>query len=172
MPTKQSKQVIYWDTCIFLAWLKNETWRPNHEMDGVYDAVDAVKTRRAIMMTAATTYGEIRKTKHEHVWRAFESFMKRRNVRMVDVDPRIHALAAQLRDHYRTAHKSDGLGELKVMDSEHLAAAIRYKANMFYTFDNGQKGDRGLLQLNGNVAGHKLVVCKPPVTRISLFTSV
>jgi len=140
-------------------------------MDGVYDALHAVETGKATMLTAATTFGEIRKTRHPQVWDMFEGFMKRRNVRVVDVDPRIHALAAQLRDHYQSENRRDGLGELRVMDSEHLAAAIRYKADAFYTFDNGRKGGRGLLQLDGNVAGHKLAVCKPPVGQTSLFTS-
>jgi len=167
MPKKQDREVTYWDTCIFIAWLKDEK-RQAHDMDGVYDAVDDAKKGKIVVLTAATTFGEVRKTKHLKAWKEFERFNQRRNVKVVDIDPRIHTLAAELRDFYKNLHAKDGNGLLTVLDSEHLATALRYKAARFYTFDNGGKGGRSLLSLNGNVAGYDLVICKPPVRRMSL----
>ncbi|MCK4600524.1 PIN domain-containing protein [Candidatus Bipolaricaulota bacterium] len=167
MPKKQDRKVTYWDTCIFLAWLKDEQ-RQDHDMDGVYNAVDDTKKGKIVVLTASTTFGEVRETRHSEAWEKFERFMQRRNVRVVDIDPRIHALAAELRDFYKSLHARDGNGLLKVLDSEHLATALRYKADKFYTFDNGRKGDRSLLSLNGNVAGYDLAICKPPVRQMRL----
>lgn len=41
-------------------------------------------------------------------------------------------------------------------------ATIELEARV-YTFDAGKKKWRGLIELNGNVAGHPLVICMPPL---------
>lgn len=49
--------VYYWDTCIFLAWLKNEQ-RPAGEMDGVSAAIERFNRGRIRLMTSVLTYTE------------------------------------------------------------------------------------------------------------------
>jgi hypothetical protein len=64
-------------------------------------------------------------------------------------------LAQEIRVFYRQRNK-----KLSVPDTTHLATAIHYRVDALYTFDEDD-----LLPLNGNVAGHDLVICKPPLPR-------
>jgi predicted nucleic acid-binding protein len=77
----------------------------------------------------------------------------RRGLEQVAVDHRIAPLAQEIRTYYRQRGK-----RLETPDATHLATAIHYRVDALYTFD----GD-DLLPLNGNVAGHNLVICKPPL---------
>lgn len=51
--------VFYWDTCIFLAWLKNETTRKPGEMDAVTDCLERFKKRELSLVTSVLTITEI-----------------------------------------------------------------------------------------------------------------
>ena len=72
------------------------------------------------------------------------------------------------------------VGLLAGTDAIHLATAIHYEAYEFHTFDgcrpgkprNKDKKRCGLLQLNGDVAGHRLAVCKPSAQQLSLLKGV
>src|SRR5204863_497117 len=79
-------------------------------------------------------------------------------------DPRIASLLADIKSFCRKLNSKDGRGELTDFDATHLATAIHYRASAFHTFDNGGRRARGLLELNGNVAGYPLVICKPPLS--------
>jgi len=58
---------------------------------------------------------------------------------------------------------------LATPDAIHLASAIMNRATEFHTFDGGGVGKSlGLLPLTGNVAGHKLTICKPQAKNPSL----
>jgi len=69
-------------------------------------------------------------------------------------------LAGELRDFYQN---KGNVKPLSLPDAIHLATAIIYNVEAFYTFD--EKGNAkfcGLIPLSGNVAGHNLQICKPP----------
>jgi hypothetical protein len=103
----------------------------------------------------------------------FEAFCRRRNVRIVNclTDPRIASLLAEIKTFYRKLSAKDRKPELSDLDATHLATAIHFKATAFYTFDAGKKQkSRGLLPLNGNVAGHPLVIRKPPLAPYKQMT--
>src|SRR4030042_1515648 len=51
-------RIIYWDSCIFLAWLKDEK-RPNHEMDGIYECVREVEIGKTRLITSVITKIEV-----------------------------------------------------------------------------------------------------------------
>jgi hypothetical protein len=89
-------------------------------------------------------------------------------VQLLDNDLRVSALAREIREYYEAQSKIDGLPRLTTPDAIHVATAIHYKADAFWTFDDGGYGGRSLLSLNGNVAGHPLVVCKPVATQLRL----
>ena len=42
---------VYWDSCIFLAWLKDEKDRKPGEMAGVREYINKIKRREVHMMT-------------------------------------------------------------------------------------------------------------------------
>jgi transposase-like protein len=52
-------------------------------------------------------------------------------------------------------YATSGGSKLKTPDAIHLASAILHRADEFHTFDET------LIALSGNVAGHKLTICKP-----------
>jgi len=158
LPTK----LIYWDSCIFLAWLKDED-RPEGEMDGVYECVEGVERNTVRLITSVLTRTEVLEADlDDHTRNLYSQLLKRRNVQLVDNDLRVSNLAREIREYYREKPS------LKTDDAIHLATAIHYRADAFYTFDEGKHGGRSLLSLNGNVAGYPLKVCKPEVTQYRL----
>jgi len=159
---------IYWDSCIFIAWLKNEQRAPG-EMDGVYECVSNVQSGRARLITSVLTRTEVFEANLEqHVRDQYSLLLNRRNCQILDNDLRVSNLAREIREYYQNQSKLDGLPDLATPDAIHLATAIHYNANAFWTFDDGGRGGRSLLSLNGNVAGHPLVVCKPVATQLWL----
>lgn len=87
----------------------------------------------------------------------------------INPDPRISNLASEIRDYYERQKQIDGKPGLSVPDAIHLATAIQYEVNEFHTFDEKDSPrSRALLPLNGNVAGHNLVICKPHATQLWL----
>lgn len=94
----------------------------------------------------------------------FENVFKRRNVVWINHDTRIGKLSHDIRDYYAKRNI-----KLTSPDSVHLASAVLYQADLFYTLDGSGKKKRGhLLPLDGNVAGHKLKIAKPYKSQLSL----
>jgi hypothetical protein len=156
---------FYWDSSVWLAWLRDEK-RPGTEMEGVADCLERVRANEVLLMTGDIMRLEAVKDRISSAkLPIFEAFCRRRNVRIVNclTDPRIGSLLADIKSFYRKLNSRDGRGEVTDFDATHLATAIHYKATAFHTFDNGGKGSRGLLGLNGDVAGYPLVICKPPL---------
>ena len=152
-----TKDSYYWDTCLFVSWLADEK-RPSGDMDGVREIVAKVKKRDGSIVTSALTLAEVLPSKcPAGVFNLFEDLLKRTTFRVISVDRKIAKLAGDLRVHY----EKDGK-KLKTPDSIHLATAIINGVSEFHTFD------AGILSLNGNVAGHKLIICKPSFKQPSL----
>ncbi len=148
--------IYYWDSCLFLAWLKDEE-RKVGEMDGVREVIERSKRREAKIMTSVITTTEVLAAKiPSGMDTLFRGMMKR--VSQVSVDIRVAGLAHDIRDHYVKL----GGKTVSVPDALHLATGILYRVDQFHTFDadNG-RNSLGLLQLSGDVAGNNLVICKP-----------
>ena len=163
---------FYWDSSVWLAWLRDEQ-RPGTEMEGVADCLERVSTNEVLLMSGDIMRLEAVKDRIPAAkLPIFEAFTRRRNVHIVNclTDPRIGSLLADIKSFYRKLDSKDGRGELTDFDATHLATAIHYKATAFHTFDGGGKGARGLLELDGNVAGCPLVICKPPLSSYKQMT--
>jgi hypothetical protein len=50
--------LYYWDTCLFLAWLQDES-RKSGEMDGVREFIERSKRREVRLMTSTITLVEV-----------------------------------------------------------------------------------------------------------------
>lgn len=152
--------IYYWDTCLFLAWLKDEQ-RNTGEMDGVREVVDRVKRREVKLMTSVLTLTEVLSSKiPAGIDTLFTALLKR--VSKQGVDTKVATLAHDLRDYYVQRSAEHEGKTLSTPDAIHLATAILYRADEFHTFDekNG-RNTLGLLPLTGDVAGHRLTICKP-----------
>jgi len=153
--------IYYWDSCLFLAWIKDEQ-RPSGEMDGVREVVERVKRREAKIITSVLTLSEVLESKLPAGMKRLIDGMLKQRVTRISMDIKVAQMAHDLRDHYASS-SSYGGKTLSVPDAIHLATAILYRATEFHTFDGGKTGGKslGLLQLSGNVAGHRLIICKP-----------
>ena len=95
---------FYWDTCMFLAWIKDEQ-RPSGEMDGVREVVDRSKRRQVKIFTSVLTAVEVLQSRLPvGVEGLFAGFMKR--VHRIGIDSKVAALAHDIRDHYMAVQPS------------------------------------------------------------------
>jgi predicted nucleic acid-binding protein len=162
---KSGKQLIYWDTCVFIAWLKDEKhiW-PASVIQGIQHIADLVMANQAILLTSTLIRAEIflsNLTLEEK--RAFQGVLRRSNVMEIAPDMRITDRASSIRKHYNTPPRE----KIKTPDAIHLATAIIYSADEMQTMDgfDVSGNHKGLLALNGNVAGYALKIM-PPSPRI------
>lgn len=163
--SKAGKPIIYWDTCVFLALIKDEN-RPNNEMDGVYDIANKIYKDHIILLTSDITEGEILDSMmSDEAKQKLKDVFKRRNCRTVAADKKVNHLAKEIRDYYQQQKSIDGLPTILLPDAIHVATAILYSADEFHTFDerDDKNKRRALLPLDGNVAGYPLKICKPPL---------
>ena len=146
--------VYYWDTCIWISWLLNES-RSNNEMDGVIEVIEKIEKKQVIVITSDLIAVELLPCKFpQEAMNQFDKIFSKRNVQKKGVDNRIFGIAQNIRN-WRSS--------LTVPDAVHLATAIHYQADQFHTFDEDD-----LLPLDGNVAGHALRICKPTAVQYRL----
>ena len=163
MPSK-FREKVYWDTCIFFAWVKQEVRKDPAEMDGVHECVNRAMSGDTLIVTGSFTDLELLPgafTPEQR--RLFSLLFQRRCLQKLPDDPTVMSLAEEIRTYY--VLNPDGKGVVESMDSMHLAAAIHFRVAALYTFDEGKRGGRNLLAMDGDVAGRKLKICKPPVTQ-------
>jgi predicted nucleic acid-binding protein len=133
--------------------------RPNHEMDGVHESAKKIKEGKQKLICSPIVTAQIYKIKMgQQVMAIFDRFLKRKSIQYVDYEYQAGCLTSEIREYY-TIRKQD----MDTIDAQHLAISILYKVDAFYTFDRGKRGGIGLLSISGNVAGHNLTICKPPL---------
>jgi predicted nucleic acid-binding protein len=152
---KSGKPVIYWDTCVFIAWLKDEQnkW-PSAIWQGIQDVADLVQTGQAILVTSTLIRTEVflgTLTSEQKL--KFQGILRRKNVQEVAPHMRITDRASSIRETHR----------IKTPDAIHLATAILYDVDEMQTMDGWHEDGKrdGLLALNGNVANNKLWITEP-----------
>ena len=140
--------LYYWDACMFLAWLNDEQ-RASGEMDGVREIVERAKRRDCRLMTSVLTTVEVLEAKIPAGVDTMLNGLMRRMAR-VSIDIKVAQLAHDIRSYYAKDGQS-----IKAPDALHLASAILHRADELHTFDSR------LIALTGDVAGHRLTICKP-----------
>lgn len=153
------RPVVYWDSCVILAWIQDED-RPNPaDMQGVYEVARAIERGEITMITSSFYKTEVLPSKNDiSAAEKLSLLFKRSNVATVLPGESVMDLAQEIRDHYVNA-KPPGVGQ---NDAVHLATAIHYEVREFHTFDqDGDSRSIGLLPLSGSVAGHALTIKKP-----------
>jgi len=152
MSGTDSTKIIYWDACIYLAWLI-----PQQEQTYGAEALDAIRQiareayeRKATIITSALTFVEVLSASlTSDAERQFRKSFKSLDHTVHDLTPPIAMKARDFRQNATAKGRS-----LKTPDAIHLATAAVYKAE-FWTFD-GQ-----LLGLNGNELIDFLPVRRP-----------
>ena len=166
-----SKKRYYWDACIYIAWLNQESskapWLP-----AINEIIAANKKRDNLIITSVLTLMEVLESKMTpEQEKAFQDCFYFGTHERYDIDVPVVMKARRYRDHYLT-NKVSGKS-LAVYDAFHLATAAIHKVDEFHTFDDG-KGSKAcsLLALDGNVAGDTLKICRPEThtgTPLELF---
>jgi predicted nucleic acid-binding protein len=166
---KRPKKTYYWDACAFIAWLDGGKGHPVEVIAGLDEIAKEVTENRANLCTSVIIDTEMLKGKltPDQVIK-IESLFKRKNVVKINLDSRIATKASEIRDYYNGQNI-----KISLPDSIHLATAIIYNVDEFDTLDGAGNRPRrnDLLPLNGDVAGHPLLV-RVPHGQPLLFTSV
>jgi len=153
-------KIIYWDACIYLAWLKEEKSHGQQAFDAILQTAKDNFEKQVVIVTSTITYVEVLSSHmNEDQERSFRRSFRTQDHIARDVDPPIALKAREFREKL-LAHESGKT--LATPDAIHLATASIYGAE-FWTFDDGNKDKRhlGLIELNGDERIDRITVCKP-----------
>jgi predicted nucleic acid-binding protein len=163
---------VYWDTCIFLAWMNDEK-RQAGDMEGLGQIAELVQRAEVVLITSTLTRAEILQSKtSKEAMKKYDAILRRSNVVPHNVDLPIAKLTSEIMDFYINSDF-----ELLTPDAIHLATALHYSAHEFHTFDGADATKKpkrskftrcGLLKLNGNIAGRAMSVVRPSAAQFEL----
>jgi predicted nucleic acid-binding protein len=131
-------QFVFWDSCVFLAWLNEEADKPLHDIE---EFISDVESGKRTMQLSAISYTEIinlidsRKPLAATAGTRFRQWVKRPGVDIYDVDPRVADKAAELKEASIALRATVPKAVLKIPDALIAATAIVYKADVLHTFD-------------------------------------
>ncbi|MBW4680668.1 MAG: PIN domain-containing protein [Microcoleus vaginatus WJT46-NPBG5] len=158
--SKSSKLLHYWDSCTFLALLKNETDKINE----CISVIKAAQSGQVRIVTSTLTFIEVVKLEKgkpklpKEDEEKIRAFFKHEWISIYDVDRKIAELARELMWQYEG---------LKPKDSTHVATAVRAKVNVLDTFDDG------LIKLSSKIGDPPLIIQRPFLqTQLDLFDSM
>ena len=165
------KPKFYWDSAPLIAWIKDEKRKDPAEMAGLAEVVELVEQGKAILMISVLWRVEVLDSSlSASQKRRIEAAFASRSIQELSIDARVMQLAGEIRSFHRASRSKSAQRAVSVPDAIHLASAIMYEASEFHTFDGARSGSNvgGLLTLNGNVANHKLKICKPNAVQLRL----
>jgi predicted nucleic acid-binding protein len=156
--------IIYWDTAVFIAYFTQEPTRTKEELTGIDQVVDAFDKGNCVLVTSMISKVELLPSKLGPANFARLSLLwKRKQFQPIEVTEAIIDIANEIREFYAAA----GGKVPATPDCIHLATAIKVGVDVFQTFDGARK--RGLLQMDGNVAGRNLSIKVPFVPQGKLI---
>ena len=98
--SKHGKPAIFWDSCVFLAWLKEEKNKPLEDIRAFIADIEGEKILLHVSVLSYTEVLDIFKIDEPLAGTAgtrFRRWVKRQGVDVLDVDPRIAERAADLK---------------------------------------------------------------------------
>lgn len=168
-------KVEYWDTCIFLAYIKGEEHRPG-ELDYIKAQASRFDAGKLSIVTSSITIAEIREaTLTVAQIDQLRQIYRRSNFLFIDVTPQVSEVASKIRSFYTTNPILAGDGKalmLHTADAIHVASAIAAQKGAkepvkLLTLDSDNKSKSssvGLEKISGNVAGDfPLIIGRPDV---------
>lgn len=171
-------RVSYWDSCIALAWLNNSGRELEKHGQDALDAIDEQVTKfdkgslhiaSSVLLLPEVLESDMLLGNKQK----FQELFEHPNFHLIDTNKRIAAIAHDLRDYYRP--EKDGLDRLSVPDAIHLATAIWFQCNEFYTFDGTSHKPhprkRKILPLSGVLAEKYMIKIEiPKMVQPALFS--
>jgi predicted nucleic acid-binding protein len=158
------KNIIYWDSCIFISWLKNEPRDDPDDLLGIEKLITLFDMGQIDIATSAITFIEVLENETGlQEFQKFRQLFSRKNCFLIDVDKKIAELSHDIRNFY----KREGPKTLSTPDCIHLATAIMFQCSEFYTFDGESNSPGKLLTLEKPIAGeYNLNIQKPKPDKV------
>jgi hypothetical protein len=166
MKPRKRLKLIYWDSCIFFAWIKDEPW-PDDIKNGIEQTLEHAYSNQLAIVTSSVTLTEVIQSQLTMEQKErYAKIFQHPNLQLYDVDRRIAGKASVIREFYDTRRFNDKQqisgSFMSLGDSLQLATALHLGVREFHTLDGAGKQKRiSLLALNGNVAGATLAILKP-----------
>ena len=170
---------IYFDSCVFIAHFASSQQHiidsyGKETLDAIEHWINLMKSDEATILTSSIAITEI-KPKIDQYIEVFDDLFKYKNLQLINVNKTIADYASEFRKHYINNpfkfHENDINGhraDLSTADSIHLATAVLYEANHFFTYDDGKSKDSEtgrrtvpILRLGNKIANDALNISKP-----------
>jgi predicted nucleic acid-binding protein len=151
---------IYWDSCIFIAHVKNEPRQDPLDMAGVSELACSFTFGQIELVTSTITITEVLRTSiGPENYEKFRKLFSWKNFQLIDVSKKIAEISHEIRDTFRGNQGAT----LQTPDCLHLATAIWFKCQTFYTFDGCDQKRPGLLSLSNSFEQQYNLIIKKPV---------
>lgn len=169
-----TKPLIYLDSCIWIGMLTAETRREQSDTAALAGLVKELDSKQIVAVVSTLARVEILEAdlSIQQIEVLKKLMQKKSVVQIKDVTVDIIDLAHEIRSFYKDIKNKDNKERktLSVPDSIHLATAIYYECDSFYTLDEKNKPDGcGLLKLVPPIANkYTINLSKPNVTQLGL----
>lgn len=144
--------IVYWDSCVLLAWAKGEARADVTPEDLAYWVQKFDDGTYKLITSSLLTLEALEARTPEQAWRRIKSYLRPPRAEMYDITPPILEKAYEVRNHFAALPAPAGKENhptLSVPDAIHLATAVVMGAERFHTFDVGKRGSGlGLLGIN------------------------
>jgi predicted nucleic acid-binding protein len=165
----QRRKKVYWDTCVFIAWIGDESSWPDDVKKGIQQTIELAISGEVMIVTSALTLAEILETKMTPDQKIkFRTAFSAPYLQLIDVDRKIGVLSAQIRERHDTRiygpNRTLISGTfIRMPDSIHLATAIHLNVAVLNTLDGSGRSPKRLdmLELDGKVGGYSLSIKLP-----------
>jgi predicted nucleic acid-binding protein len=130
----EKRQLICWDSCIFIAWLKGEQDKP---LDLLANLLQSVKQEKTNLLVSAVSFAEVLdKAGESNAGTQFQGFVKQPSVIVANVDIRVGLLAKTIRETAISAVARQEIPKsVSIPDALIAATAVIYRAEELHTFD-------------------------------------
>jgi len=134
MNGSERRGLICWDSCIFLAWFNKESDKPLGEIERTLRLI--VDQKLDLLVSVVSIVEVLDKAGASPAGTQLRGFIRRPNVILADVDPRVAIAASEIRTAGLAAYESGGLRQaIKIPDTLIAATAVIYRSSILYTFD-------------------------------------
>lgn len=158
-------EIIYWDSCIFLAHYKQESNKPVNALNHIRQMETLVIKGELKMVTSSISYIEVldQHLEEEQIVH-FKKLMsnKVKHTTVLDPDLGIMEQARELRSRVMRTEILGKKRSFSVPDAIHIATAIRSRADFFYTFD-------GMKPTADNEKWWKLLDLKEVISEVNIM---